>query len=61
MSGFLQFISEQNAVGLAFEKTTARNVNRWLSENGMAGEFKASRFKPERGQRSENFPDVYVE
>lgn len=27
----------------------------------MADEFKASRFKPERGQRSENFPDVYVE
>ena len=61
MGGFLQFIYEQNAIGLAFEKTTAKNINRWLSENGMNGDFKASRFKPGPGQRSENFPDVYVE
>lgn len=61
MGGFLQFISEQNAIGLAFEKTTAKNINRWLSENGMNSDFRASRFKPGPGQRSENFPDVYVE
>lgn len=60
MGRFLQFILEQNAVGLAFEKTTAKNVNKWLSENGMDDEFKASRFKPAAGQRSEDFPDVYV-
>lgn len=61
MGNFLRFISEQNEVGLAFEKTTAKNVNKWLAEHGMSGEFKASRFKPGKGQRSENFPDVYVE
>ena len=61
MGEFLQFIAEQNAVGLAFEKTTAKNVNAWLSEHKMSGKFRASRFKPAKGQRSENFPDVYVE
>ncbi len=49
MGGFLQFITEQNAVGLAFEKTTAKTINKWLSENGMSGKFKASRFKPAKG------------
>ena len=27
----------------------------------MSGKFRACRFKPAKGQRSENFPDVYVE
>ena len=49
MGGFLQFITEQNAIGLAFEKTTAKNVNAWLSEHKMSGKFKASRFKPTKG------------
>ena len=49
MGEFLQFISEQNEIGLAFEKTTAKNVNKWLSEKGMSGQFKASRFKPGKG------------
>ena len=60
MGDFIQFLAEQNEIGLGFEKATAKNVNRWLSKNGMAGKFKAERFKPGRGQRSENFPDVSV-
>ena len=60
MNGFLAFLAEQNEIGLDFEKATAKNVNRWLSENGMSDKFRAERFKPEPGQRSENFPDVLV-
>jgi len=37
MKGFLEFLAEQNEIGLDFEKTTAKNVNRWLSENEMTG------------------------
>lgn len=61
MGKFLTFLAEQNEIGLGFEKATAKNVNRWLRENGMSGKFKAERFKPGKGQRSENFPDVYVD
>lgn len=60
MGAFLQFLIEQNTVGLNFEKKTASNINKWLSENNLANEFKASRFKPKQGQRSENFPDVCI-
>lgn len=61
MGEFLQFLAEHNQVGLNFEKKTAQNINKWLSENEMSEEFKASRFKPKKGQRSENFPDVYIQ
>jgi hypothetical protein len=49
MGEFLQFLAEHNQVGLNFEKKTARNINKWLSENEMSEEFKASRFKPKKG------------
>ena len=60
MGDFLRFLAEQNEVGRGVEKKTAKNVNRWLAENGLSGKFKAERFKPGEGQRSELFPDVLV-
>ena len=71
MTSFLDFagimLCEANSAGQKFEAKIAKNINKWISKNGLDGKFQASHYQAksfsqkEDDGRDEDYSDIEIQ